>query len=130
MAVVTKGLKAHTLTHICYGDFEKIYPRMLDIPVDQIDLELANSNYDLLETFRRAPFTKAIGLGVVDVHSHHLETVDQVADGIRRSLEVIPADRIYVDPDCGLKTRTVEEAKDKMRVIVEATKRVKAELDK
>jgi 5-methyltetrahydropteroyltriglutamate--homocysteine methyltransferase len=128
MGVVTNGLKAHTLTHICYGDFEKIYPRMLDIPVDQIDLEMANSHYDLLDTFRKAPFTKAIGLGVVDVHSHVLESVDEVADGIRRTLEVIPPERIYVDPDCGLKTRTVEEAKDKMRVVVEATKRVKAEL--
>jgi len=130
MGVVTNGLKAHTLTHICYGDFEKIYPRMLDIPVDQIDLEMANSHYDLLDTFRKAPFSKAIGLGVVDVHSHVLESVNEVADGIRRTLEVIPPERIYVDPDCGLKTRTVEEAKDKMRVVVEAAKRVKKELDK
>ncbi|PZS00707.1 MAG: hypothetical protein DLM69_06140, partial [Candidatus Chloroheliales bacterium] len=128
MGVVTNGLKAHTLTHICYGDFEKIYPRMLDIPVDQIDLEMANSHYDLLDTFRKAPFTKAIGLGVVDVHSHVLESVDEVADGIRRTLEVIPAERIFVDPDCGLKTRTVEEAKDKMRVVVKAANRVKKEL--
>lgn len=129
MAVVTNGLRAHTLTHICYGDFEKIYPRMLDIPVDQIDLEMANSHYDLLDTFRKAKFTKAIGLGVVDVHSHVMESVDEVADGIRRTLEVIPAAQIYVDPDCGLKTRTVEEAKEKMRVVVEAAKRVKAELN-
>jgi 5-methyltetrahydropteroyltriglutamate--homocysteine methyltransferase len=128
MAVVTNGLHAHTLTHICYGDFEKIYPRMLDIPVDQIDLEMANSHYDLLDTFRKAPFTKAIGLGVVDVHSHVMESVDEVADGIRRTLAVIPSAQIYVDPDCGLKTRTVEEAKEKMRIVVEATRRVKAEL--
>ncbi len=128
MAVVTNGLKAHTLTHICYGDFEKIYPRMLDIPVDQIDLELANSNYDLLELFKQNTFTKAIGLGVVDVHRHTMETLEEVKEGIRRTLEVIPAERIYVDPDCGLKTRTVEEAKEKMRIVAEATRQVRAEL--
>lgn len=128
MGIVTDGLKAHTLTHICYGDFEKIYPRMLDIPVDQIDLELANSGYDLLELFQRQPFTKAIGLGVVDVHRHTMETIEEVKEGIRRTLAVIPADRVYVDPDCGLKTRTVEEAKEKMRIVAEATRQVKAEL--
>ena len=127
MAIVTDGLDAHAITHICYGDFMHAYPTMLDIPVDQVDLEMANSGYDLLERFRDIPFTKAIGLGVVDVHSHRIESVDEAADGIRRALEVLPPERIFVDPDCGLKTRTVEEAKEKMRVVVEAARRVRAE---
>ncbi|MBI4115935.1 MAG: methionine synthase [Candidatus Omnitrophica bacterium] len=125
MGVVTKGLKAKTLTHICYGDFEKIYPGMLDIPVDQIDLELSNSSFNLLELFKKHPFTKEIGLGVVDVHSHVLETKAQVVDRIEKALEVFRPEQIYVDPDCGLKTREVQEAKDKLRVIVEATKEVR-----
>jgi len=128
MGIVTKGLKAKTLTHICYGDFEKIYPGMLDIPVDQIDLELSNSNFNLLELFRKYPFTKEIGLGVVDVHSHALETKDQVKGRIKKALEVFRPEQIYVDPDCGLKTREVQEAKDKLRVVVEATKEVRKEL--
>jgi len=129
LGVVTSGLGGvHTITHICYGDFHNAYPQMLDLPVDQIDLEMTNSNFDLLEEFREYPFTKSIGLGVVDSHSHHIESVDEVADGIRRSLEVIPPDRMFVDPDCGLKTRTVEEAKDKLRVIVEGTRRVREEI--
>ncbi|MEX2459363.1 MAG: methionine synthase [Actinomycetota bacterium] len=127
LGVVTDGLEAHTITHICYGDFHKAYPKMLDLPVDQLDLELANSDFALLEDFKRAPFTKAIGLGVVDSHSHEIESVDDVAEGIRRAMELIPPDRIYPDPDCGLKTRTVEEAKDKLRVVVEAAKQVRAE---
>jgi 5-methyltetrahydropteroyltriglutamate--homocysteine methyltransferase len=125
LGVVTGGLEVHTITHICYGDFHHAYPKMLDLPVDQIDLEMANSNYDLLETFREAPFTKTIGLGVVDSHSHRIESVDEVVAGIERALEIIPPDRIYVDPDCGLKTRTVEEAQGKLRVIVEAVRRVR-----
>ena len=71
MAVVVEGITATTGTHICYGDFEAIYPKMLDIPVDVIDLEMANSDFDLLELFKQqAPFTKKLAMGVVDVHSH------------------------------------------------------------
>jgi 5-methyltetrahydropteroyltriglutamate--homocysteine methyltransferase len=126
LGVVTEGLEVHTITHICYGDFHKAYPRMLDLPVEQIDLELANSNYDLLEVFRTSPFTKTIGLGVVDSHSHRIESVDEVVAGIRRSLQLIPPERMFVDPDCGLKTRTVEEAKAKLQTIVEAVRIVRA----
>lgn len=128
MGIVTQGLKAKTLTHICYGDFEKIYPGMLEIPVDQIDLELSNSDFTLFGLFKKYPFTKEIGLGVVDVHSHVLETRDQVKGRITRALTVFRPEQIYVDPDCGLKTREVQEAKDKLRVIVEATKEVRKEL--
>ena len=127
LGVVTDGLDAHTITHICYGDFHNAYPKMLDLPVDQLDLELANSEYSLLEDFKRSPFTKSIGLGVVDSHSHRIESVDEVADGIRRAMELIPPERIYPDPDCGLKTRTVDEAKDKLRVVVDAVKQIKSE---
>ncbi len=125
MAIVTEPLSAHTITHICYGDFHNAYPKMLDIPVDQIDLEFANSDYSLLEEFSRAPFTKYIGLGVVDVHTHEQESVDEIVSGIKRSLEHIPADRMFVDPDCGLKTRTVEEAKTKLAHIKDAVDEVK-----
>ncbi|MEO8322865.1 MAG: methionine synthase [Actinomycetota bacterium] len=125
MAIVTEPLTAHTITHICYGDFHHAYPKMLDIPVDQIDLEFANSDYSLLEDFARAPFTKYIGLGVVDVHTHEQEPVEDIVAGIRRSLEFIPPERMFIDPDCGLKTRTVDEAKTKLAHIKEAVDEVK-----
>ncbi len=129
LGVVTAGLDGvHTVTHICYGDFHNAYPKMLDLPVDQIDLEMTNSNFDLLDAFREVPFIKSIGLGVVDSHSHRIESEDEVAAGIRRSLGVIPPERTFVDPDCGLKTRTVDEAKEKLRVVVEGTRRVRAEI--
>jgi 5-methyltetrahydropteroyltriglutamate--homocysteine methyltransferase len=128
MQIVTEPLSAHTITHICYGDFHRAYPKMLDIPVDQIDLEFANSEYSLLDEFSDAPFTKAIGLGVTDVHSHEQETIDEIADGIRRSLKFIPPERMFVDPDCGLKTRTVDEAKEQLTNIKKAVDVVRAEL--
>ncbi|HLC30848.1 MAG TPA: methionine synthase [Dehalococcoidia bacterium] len=127
LGIVTQGLSAHTITHICYGDFAKVFDQLVGLPVDQIDLELANSDYDLLESFRGADFQKAIGLGVIDVHSHEIEKVEDIKRGIRLALEVLRPEQIYVDPDCGLKTRTVEEAQAKLRVMVQATREVKKE---
>ena len=129
MAVVVDGIEATTGTHICYGDFEAIYPKMLDIPVDVIDLEMANSDFSLLDLFSsRAPFTKNLAMGVVDVHSHIVENKEQVKAGIYKGLDVVPADRLYIDPDCGLKTRSVDEAQAKLAVIVEAVGEVRQEL--
>ena len=128
MAIVTEPLSAHTITHICYGDFHNAYPKMLDIPVDQIDLEFANSDYSLLDEFSDNPFTKFVGLGISDVHTHELEPVETLVDGIRRALKHIPPERIFVDPDCGLKTRTVDEAKAKLSNIKEAVDIVRQEL--
>src|SRR5918992_5069302 len=128
MQIVTEPLTAHTITHICYGDFHRAYPKVLDIPVDQIDLEFANSDYSLLDEFADHPFTKVLGLGVVDVHSHTLEPPDEIADGIRRALKHLPPERIFVDPDCGLKTRTPEEAKAKLQNIKRAVDQVRTEL--
>lgn len=128
MAIVTEPLSAHTITHICYGDFHKAYPKMLEIPVDQIDLEFANSDYSLLEEFSENAFTKVIGLGISDVHTHELESVDEMVDGIRRSLKHIPPERMFVDPDCGLKTRSLDEAKAKLSNIRKAVDVVREEL--
>lgn len=128
MDIVTEPLEAHTITHICYGDFHRAYPKMLEIPVDQIDLEFANSEYSLLEEFSDHPFTKHIGLGVSDVHSHRIEPVEEIAEGIRRSLKHIPPERMFVDPDCGLKTRTPEEAKEKLSNIKKAVDIVRDEM--
>ena len=95
---------------------------------NQLDLALKNEEFALLETFKKAPFTKDIGLGVVDAHSHRVESVEEIADGIRRTLQVIPAKQIFISPDCGLKTRTAEETVGKLRNMVEATKLVRKEL--
>lgn len=128
MGIVTEPLTAHTITHICYGDFHRAYPKMLDIPVDQIDLEFANSDFSLLDEFSDNPFTKYVGLGISDVHTHSVETVDDLVEGIRRSLKHIPPERMFVDPDCGLKTRSEGEAKEKLANIKKAVDVVRAEL--
>lgn len=128
MRIVTKGLNAKTITHICYGDFEKIYPKMLELSVDQIDLEFKNRNFELLSHFRKHRFTKEVGFGVLDVHSHKIETKDEIVQGIKKALRLIRPEKLYIDPDCGLKTRAPQEAYDKLKVMVEAVKEVKKSL--
>jgi 5-methyltetrahydropteroyltriglutamate--homocysteine methyltransferase len=128
MGIVTAGLRAHTITHFCYGRFEEVYPRLLDFPVDQIDLELANQGYELLEMFRAHPFTKAIGFGVVDPHTHVIEPVEQVKRNIYRALDYLTPEQTFIDPDCGLKTRTVEEARAKLEAMRKARDEVRAEI--
>ena len=128
LGVVTRGLKAKTITHICYGDFKAIGPKLHRLPVDQIDLEFANRNFELLSFFRGRRFPKAIGLGVVDVHTHRIESREEVVANLRKALKVFKPQQLYIDPDCGLKTRTPDEAREKLRVVVEATKAIREEL--
>lgn len=130
MQIVTKGLKAYFITHICYGDFESIYPKMLDLGVDNFDLEMSNSRADMLPLFSKAPFTKDISYGVVDVHSHQVEIFDVVEGRLTKGLEVLPHENVWVDPDCGLKTRTIEEAVAKLKAVVLAAKVLRRELEK
>jgi 5-methyltetrahydropteroyltriglutamate--homocysteine methyltransferase len=122
MHIVTDGLPAYFITHICYGAFENIYPGMLEMPVDNFDLEMSNSGLDMLELFKKHRFTKDLSLGVVDVHTHVVEEEPVVEQRLRQALEVLPKEAIWVDPDCGLKTRTVDEAIAKMRSVVTAAR--------
>ena len=88
----------------------------------QSDIEI-----DLVDIMKRKGFDAEIGLGVLDVHTHKVETVEEVVKGIKMALEVLPPEKIFVDPDCGLKTRTWDEASAKIKVMIEAVRRVKAE---
>ncbi len=129
LGIVTKGLKATTITHMCYGDFAAVFDHIVNLPVDMLDMEMANSNYDLMELFRAHPSNKILALGVLDVHSHLVEGVDQIKAGIRSALEVFPPERLYIKPDCGLKTRQEGEAIDKLKAMMTAVKEIKKEMD-
>jgi 5-methyltetrahydropteroyltriglutamate--homocysteine methyltransferase len=122
MQILTEGVPAYFITHMCYGVFELIYPDLLKSPVDNFDLAISNSRLDLIKIFEKHPFTRDISVGVVDVHSRVTEDLETVKGRIRRALEVFPRESAWIDPDCGLKTRTVGEAIAKMKVMVEAVK--------
>ena len=70
----------------------------------------------------------AVSLGVTDVHTHEVETVSVIKEGILKGLEVLPPERLFIKPDCGLKTRQEDEAVGKLRNMVAAVREVKAEL--
>jgi 5-methyltetrahydropteroyltriglutamate--homocysteine methyltransferase len=128
---VVDGIDAEFHTHICYGAVELIYPDMLRLPVTQIHLAFKNTNWEYLQLLEKDAFDsgKQLGLGVTDVHVRTIESVDEIKDGIRRTLKLVPPERLWILPDCGLKTRTIEEAEAKLQVMVEATSELKHELE-
>ena len=128
MQQVVEDLDAYFLTHICYGEFDKIYPQMLEIPVQNFDLEFSNSDLYLLDLFEEDEFTKDLSFGAVDVHDHRVEKPGVVHERIKEALDVIPEEKIWVSPDCGLKTRTVDEAVGKLEVIATAVQEIRSEL--
>jgi 5-methyltetrahydropteroyltriglutamate--homocysteine methyltransferase len=128
MHLVVDGLPAYYIVHACFGAFETIYPGLLELPVDNLDLAISHSALDLLARFEKNPFTKDLSLGVLDVHHHGVEPPAEVKARIMRGATVLPAERIWVDPDCGLKTRTVDEARGKLAAMMTAVREVRATL--
>jgi len=112
--------KARTWTHLAYGDFVPVIDRILNLPVDGILLEMANSDYELLEAIGDLPEGKLFGAGVVDVLSAEVESAATVRGRVERLLEKLPADRLWLLPDAGLRTLTDETARAKLEVLVEA----------
>ncbi len=129
LEIMTEGIPVYFITHICYGAFEFVYPQMLKLPVHNFDLEMSNSELDLIELFKKHPFTKDISFGVIDVHTHKVEDVETIKARIRKALEVLDINQVWVDPDCGLKTRTEEEAKQKLQNMVKATEEIRKEIE-
>jgi 5-methyltetrahydropteroyltriglutamate--homocysteine methyltransferase len=131
MHVMVDGVDAEFHTHICYGEIGKVWERMMKLPVKQLHLAFKNTDFEYLNLVREHGYdeSKDVGVGVTDVHTRFIETVDEVKDGLRRVLELFPANRVWVLPDCGLKTRTIEESEAKLKVMTDAVKDVKREME-
>lgn len=127
LRILTEGIDAYFVAHACYGAFETIYPALLDLPVDNLDLAISHSAVDWLEMFAGQPFTKDLSVGVLDVHDHRIETAPQVVSRLRAALRLVSPEALWISPDCGLKTRTVDEATDKLRSMTAATARLRGE---
>lgn len=123
------GIDAYFITHALeYGYPQTVFPDVLDLAVDNFDMEFANSDFIFLEGLKEFGFDKDLSIGLVDSHTHETEPLEVVAQRLRDAIAILPVDTIWPDPDCGLKTRTVEESMSKMRVIAQATKQVRTEL--
>ncbi len=130
LEIMLKGIDAKKIVHICFGRIEKIIPYILEFPVDQVDLEFKNSGFKLLPYLKEYGFNKELGYGVIDVHSLRVETVDEIYSDIMRlvKMDIIGPEKIYIDPDCGLKRLPRETAKAKLKNMVEAARRARREL--
>ena len=128
---ITKGIPEEVRIglHVCYGDYSRIYPELLDFPIDEFDVELANDAYEQLDVFTDPAFTKDLALGVVDAHTAEIEPVEDIKRNIAYGLEVVPPERLTVSPDCGLKLLPREVAYGKMANMVRATRDVERQLD-
>jgi 5-methyltetrahydropteroyltriglutamate--homocysteine methyltransferase len=136
--VMTDGVEAKIGLHICYGNrygkpswegsYRYLFPGILDARVHQLTLEFARRGEEDVALFREfgAPFE--LGLGVIDVKSHTVETPAMVAERIRKALETVPAERLYVNPDCGCLHLPRDVAFAKLCAMVEGTRLVRKEL--
>lgn len=114
-----EGVRAKISIHICYSDYRLLYPHILEMEVDHLALEFKNTgDYDIVEIFREHGDRREIGLGVVDVHSDVVETPQEIRDKVLRAARTLNPDRIWVNPDCGLRTRTLDIAYAKLQNMV------------
>ncbi|WP_256687557.1 methionine synthase [Halococcus qingdaonensis] len=115
--------------HVCYGDYSRIYPEILEFPIDEFDVELANGDYEQLDVFTEPEFDLDLALGVTDVHVAEVESVATIKANIQKGLEIVPPERLTVSPDCGVKLLPRDVAYGKMENMVTAAREVERELD-
>jgi 5-methyltetrahydropteroyltriglutamate--homocysteine methyltransferase len=115
-------------THMCYAEFNDIIEAIGRMDADVISIEASRSKMDLLEAFEKYQYPNDIGPGVYDIHSPTVPEVDNMVQLIHSALKVIPAGQLWINPDCGLKTRRWEEVIPSLENMIEAVNIVRAEL--
>jgi 5-methyltetrahydropteroyltriglutamate--homocysteine methyltransferase len=136
--IVTEGVAATWALHVCYGNryarpsweghYDFLFPAVKAARVDQIVLEFARKGLEDLRLIRQHGWERWLGFGVIDVKTPQVETAELVASRIRRALEYVPADRLMVNPDCGLRHLAPEVARQKLRAMVAGAAIVRNEL--
>jgi 5-methyltetrahydropteroyltriglutamate--homocysteine methyltransferase len=115
-------------THMCYAELADVVDVLADLDVDVASFEAARSAMMLLDALGHATYKGGIGPGVYDVHSPQVPTPEDVASLLRRAVQAVGAGRLWVNPDCGLKTRGYAEATEALANVVAAARQVRAEL--
>jgi 5-methyltetrahydropteroyltriglutamate--homocysteine methyltransferase len=120
--LATSHVADHTQihTHMCYSEFNDIIGAIADLDADVISIETARSRMELLDAFARFAYPNEIGPGVYDIHSPAVPDVEQMAALLTRAARVLPAERLWVNPDCGLKTRSWDEVRPALINLVAA----------
>ena len=115
-------------THMCYSEFNDIIASIADMDADVITIETSRSDMELLDAFDNFNYPKQIGPGVYDIHSPNIPTQEHIVQLMTKAAERIPASRLWVNPDCGLKTRQWEEVLPALTNMVAAAKTLRAAL--
>ena len=113
-------------THMCYSEFNEIIKTIEAMDADVISIETARSGNELLKIFAKSGYKQEVGPGVYDIHSPRVPSVEEIVEQIEKLLEVLPKEQLWINPDCGLKTRKWEEVKPSLKNMVEAVKIVRA----
>ncbi|ELL17574.1 5-methyltetrahydropteroyltriglutamate--homocysteine S-methyltransferase [Neisseria meningitidis 61103] len=117
-------------THMCYSEFNDILPAIASMDADVITIETSRSDMELLTAFGEFKYPNDIGPGVYDIHSPRVPTEAEVEHLLRKAIEVVPFERLWVNPDCGLKTRGWKETLEQLQVMMNVTRKLRAELAK
>ncbi|MEO1959311.1 MAG: 5-methyltetrahydropteroyltriglutamate--homocysteine S-methyltransferase [Nautiliaceae bacterium] len=128
--ITTSVVKPQTQihTHMCYSEFSDIMDAIEAMDADVISIENARSDNSLLKIFKERGYKGEIGPGVYDIHSPRIPSKEEIVEQIEAILEVLPAKKVWVNPDCGLKTRKWEEVKPSLKNMVDAAKEVREKL--
>ena len=124
------GVKAETQihTHMCYSEFNDIIKDIDNMDADVISFEASRSKLTILDAIKESNFETEVGPGVYDIHSPRVPSVEEIVEALRTMLTKISIDKLWVNPDCGLKTRGIPETDASLKNLVEAAKIVRKDL--
>ncbi|KAH7929404.1 cobalamin-independent methionine synthase [Leucogyrophana mollusca] len=119
-AGVTDATQTHS--HFCYSDFGDIFPSIQRLDADVISIEFSKSDMKLLQTFQQYGYSNQIGPGVYDIHSPRVPSEQEIIDRLKTTLTIIPDHLMFINPDCGLKTRGWKETEASLANLVAAAR--------
>ncbi|MFG3614799.1 5-methyltetrahydropteroyltriglutamate--homocysteine S-methyltransferase [Nocardia sp. NPDC047654] len=125
--IATSGVSDATQihTHLCYSEFGEVIDAIAGLDADVTSIEAARSRMEVLDDLNAAGFDLGVGPGVYDIHSPRVPSVDEITTSLRAALKAVPAERLWVNPDCGLKTRGRAEVEASLRNMVAAAAAVR-----
>ncbi|HEV7583111.1 MAG TPA: 5-methyltetrahydropteroyltriglutamate--homocysteine S-methyltransferase [Mycobacterium sp.] len=113
-------------THLCYSEFGEVIGAIADLDADVTSIEAARSHMEVLDDLNSVGFANSVGPGVYDIHSPRVPSTGEIAESLRAALRAVPAERLWVNPDCGLKTRNTDEVTASLQNMVAAAQEVRA----
>ena len=115
-------------THMCYSEFEEIVKDIDNMDADVISFEASRSSLIIIDALSENNFETECGPGVYDIHSPRVPSVEEIVEGIKKMLQKLPKEKLWINPDCGLKTRGISETKASLKNMIEAAKVIRKKL--